>query len=67
MEYSKACEYSDRPREYSEPTEGPHCLEINDAHLLFSLGPRMVAAGTRRVAAVVEYDGLEVDPSEVGP
>ena len=33
----------------------------------FILGLAHVAAGTRRVAAVVEYDGLEVDPSEVGP
>ena len=33
----------------------------------FILGWRMVAAGTRRVAAVVEYDGREVDPSDVGP
>ena len=31
------------------------------------VGWRMVAAGTPRVAAVVGYDGLEVDPSEVGP
>ena len=30
-------------------------------------GWSMVAAGTRRMAAVVEYDGREVDPSEVQP
>ena len=32
----------------------------------FILGWRMVAAGTRRVAAVVDYDGREGNPSEVG-
>ena len=58
-------------------------ITIHNVSLLFSIidslskpfercfpsfwGWRMVAAGTRRVAAVVEYDGLEVDPSEVGP